>query len=219
MQPACAPAYGAVRPARIRVVCTVLLALAASVAAAQDSASTVVGAPSSSSVLAANPQGTPPCHCALAGSPVLLEITETLVSDENRPGESFGLRLAEPIVVDGVELVPAGTQGRGEIVHAAKARGGGQPGELLLAARYLDFNGHRIALRGMKLGAAGTDRAGAALGTAIAIGVFAQFIHGGEMRVPAGTRAPARLAASIDATALAQTATDSVSTAAPSTQE
>jgi hypothetical protein len=160
------------------------------------------------------------CHCAAAGSTVLIEITDALVSDENRAGETFGLRLAEPIVVDGVELVPAGTPGRGEIVHAAKARGGGQPGELLLAARYLEFKGHRIALRGMKLGAAGTDRAGAALGTAIAIGVFAQFIHGGEMRIPPGTRAPAKLAAAIDAGMFAATATDSTSTTtAPPTQE
>ncbi|AXK72631.1 hypothetical protein DWG18_10355 [Lysobacter sp. TY2-98] len=157
----------------------------------------------------------------------MVEIAQRLVSDEDKPGATFAIRLAEPIVVNGFELVPAGTPGQGEIIHAAKARGGGQPGELLLAARYLEFNGHRIPLRGLKLGAAGKDHTGAALATAVAVGVFAEFIHGGEMIVESGTRAPAKLAGAIDAALLASPASESTAaaasptaaSAAPSTQE
>lgn len=140
---------------------------------------------------------TPSCRCVPAGTPIVVEIFDTLVSDERHPGEAFALRLAEPVVVDGVAILPAGTPGGGEIVHAAKARGGGRPGELLLAARYLERDGRRIGLRGLKLGAAGQDRSGTALATSFVAGPFAHFIHGSEMVIPTGTRAPAKLAEAI----------------------
>lgn len=139
----------------------------------------------------------PDCRCAPAGTPVLIEVADTLVSDERQPGETFALRLAQPLILDGTTVLPAGTPGGGEIVHAAKARGGGRPGELLLAARYLEAGGRRIALRGLKLGAAGQDRSGTALATSFVAGPFALFVHGSEMVIPAGTPALAKLAEAV----------------------
>ena len=96
--------------------------------------------------------------------------------------------------MDGHELIPAGTPVRGEVVHAAAARGGGAPGELLLAARSLDIDGLTIRLRGLKLGGTGDDNSGMALGVSFAAGPFAMFIRGTEIEVPAGTRVHARIA-------------------------
>ena len=39
----------------------------------------------------------------------------------------------------------------GEVVHAKKGGGSGAAGELVLAARYLDFEGSRVRLRSMRL--------------------------------------------------------------------
>lgn len=139
-----------------------------------------------------------------AGGPVLpadatveLELVEAISSKTRKRGERFALRLRAPLVIDGVVALPAGIPGIGEIIHADRARGGGKPGELLLAARYLEYAGMHIPLRGFRVGANGKDHSKAALATAVALGPFAQFIHGGEVEIPAATTAQARLAADI----------------------
>ncbi|GAB3350201.1 hypothetical protein GCM10027430_12900 [Lysobacter tyrosinilyticus] len=133
-------------------------------------------------------------HVFAAGTLVELEILTPINSSQHKRGDKFGLRLASPLVHDGAPCVPAGTLGVGQVVHAMPAHGGGKPGELLLAGRYLDFGGQQIPLRGMKAGAVGDANYGAALGTAFAIGPFAMFIRGHEIEIPAGTRVTAKLA-------------------------
>ncbi|WP_133501369.1 hypothetical protein [Cognatilysobacter terrigena] len=154
---------------------------------------------------------------------MVIEVLDRIVSDERKSGDPFSFRLAQPVVVDGHDVIPAGTHGVGEVVHAAPAHGSGQAGELILAARYLEVGDRRVALRGMKLAGAGDDRSGMSAGVSIAIGVFAMFIHGGEMEVPVGAIARAKLAEAYvvptsDVVAPSSAATSS-STAAPSTQE
>lgn len=138
------------------------------------------------------------CHVA-AGTPVELEMVEAVSSRTHIRGDRFAVRLRLPIMADDVTAIPAGTPGVGEIVHAERSRGGGKPGELLLAARYLDLNGVQIPLRAMKLGGQGKDRSGTAIGVAVAIGPFAQFIRGEEIEIPSGTVAGAKLAVELSA--------------------
>lgn len=134
-----------------------------------------------------------------AGTVVSLEILDTLNSSRNARGDAFAIRVVEAITVDGVVVVPAGIVGRGEVVHAAAARGGGAPGELLIAARSLDLPGPAAPLRGLKLGVTGGDNSGMALGVSLAAGPFAMFIRGREIEIPAGTRVTAKLAADVTA--------------------
>jgi hypothetical protein len=136
----------------------------------------------------------PACCRVVAGTVIDLEIAEPITSWQHKRGDKFQLRLAQPLVVDGRLLVPAGTTGVGEIVHAAAARSGGAPGELLLAARYLDIDGGQLPLRGMKLGGSGGDNSGMAFGVSFAAGPFALFIRGHEIEIPAGTPAHAKVA-------------------------
>ncbi|MFD0740021.1 hypothetical protein ACFQZQ_12120 [Lysobacter koreensis] len=134
------------------------------------------------------------CCRIAAGTVVELEITEPVSSSRHKRGDRFGLRLHAPLTLAGATAIPAGVIGVGEIVHAAAARGGGKPGELLLAARHLEHGSVQWPLRGLKLGSSGKDSTAAALGAALVIGPFAHFIRGHEIEIPAGTRVNAKLA-------------------------
>lgn len=134
------------------------------------------------------------CCRVAAGTPVELEIVDPLSSGRHQRGDRFVIRLHAALRHGDVVVVPAGTTGIGEIVHADRSRGGGKPGELLLAARYLEFNGTQIPLRGLKFGGQGQDKTKTALGVAIAAGPFAHFIRGREIEIPAYTLVSAKLA-------------------------
>jgi hypothetical protein len=144
-----------------------------------------------------------PCCDAVADTLVELETTEAISSRDRKPGDSFGLRLHAPLIVDGSVVIPAGTMGIGQIVHAERARGGGKPGELILAARYLQLDDRQVRLHGMKLFAVGGDHSKTALAVAMAVGVFGQFVHGGEVEIPAGTLANAKLVEGFSTTTMA----------------
>ncbi|MEO0063543.1 MAG: hypothetical protein RLZZ08_2103, partial [Pseudomonadota bacterium] len=66
-------------------------------------------------------------------TPVSVEILADLGSNTSVSGARFPIRLAAPLVVDGVAVVPAGATGEGEVVHAKKSSGMGAAGELVLA--------------------------------------------------------------------------------------
>lgn len=138
------------------------------------------------------------CCRAAEGTVVTLEILEPLSSALVKRGDKFRLRLAESVSLDGDTALAAGLEGVGEIVHAEKSRGGGKPGELLIAARYLEHSSTHIPLRGLKLGGSGKDKVNAAMATAFAIGPLALFVHGREIVIPAGTLAQAKISAAVD---------------------
>lgn len=171
------------------------------VAHAQTPAAMPAPSPAPATAAAAPPAEAPaaPAVCckAPAGMPILLEITERLGSKFNHQGDKFTFRLSMPIVVDGKVLVPAGTTGVGEVIDAAKAGFMGKPGELMLAARYLDYNGARIKLRGLRLGGQGNDNADLTMVLSMAVGIPALFVQGGEINIPVGARAEAKLAADL----------------------
>lgn len=113
-------------------------------------------------------------------------------------------------------LVPAGTPGRGQVVHSAKSSWGGKAGELILGARYLEHDGERILLRGMKLGGVGGNNEGLAFGASVAGGVAAMplifALNGKNAHFPAGIYATAKLAVALpgDSSAVASATADPV---------
>lgn len=145
------------------------------------------------------------CCIVAARTPVEIEIVDALNSRTARTRASFAFRLAEPLAVDGRVVAPAGTPGVGEVVHSAKAGAGGKAGELILAARYLELEGTRIPLRSLRYGRRqGTDNSGAVnTGGMVAAAVLPVaslvgfLISGGEVDIPAGTRAHAQTSAEI----------------------
>lgn len=128
--------------------------------------------------------------------PVSIEITEALNSKTSKIGQLFDIRLRAPITVDGKVIIPAGATGKGEVIHAARARAAGKAGELIIAARYLQHEGVRVPLRSLKYGAdmTGDNNAGAAIVASAAISsALALFITGGQVDIPAGMPATAKL--------------------------
>ncbi|WP_062343092.1 hypothetical protein [Novosphingobium sp. CCH12-A3] len=124
-----------------------------------------------------------------------------LGSKISKTGETFPFHLAKPIILEGVEVVPAGTPGEGEVIHAKKGGGGGAPGELILAAKYLQLGARRLRLRSLKLDSLGNDKMGtvtgvsaAAAATVPAAALLGLFITGGEKTLPMGIILPAKTA-------------------------
>ena len=134
-------------------------------------------------------------------TPVMVEIGKELDSKISKPGDSFPIKLLQPIVVGGVELLPAGTTGMGEVVDAKGAGMSGSAGRLILAARYLDVGGLHLRLRSMHLVMSGKSRTDLVnhLGVATAVAlpvaaVFLLFVSGNNVAVPSGSVAEAKTA-------------------------
>jgi len=128
-----------------------------------------------------------------AGATVDIEILEEISSGTRQRGDVFPIRLASPLVVDGVERLPAHLPGVGQVVHAARPRAGGGPGELQVTVRALHWGARCIPLRGFVLGGSGKDAIALSAGVASAVGVFGLLIRGKELIIPAGTHGSARL--------------------------
>jgi hypothetical protein len=137
-----------------------------------------------------------------AMTPVYVQIDEELTSKTSKPGDHFHLSIAEDVRVGGAVVIPAGSAGLGEVVHAAKSGGGGKAGELILAARFVTVGQQEVKLRSFVIGGHGKDHTDDALAVAVAIGAFAMFVHGGQLVIPPGTSASAKTAIDIQLPAL-----------------
>jgi hypothetical protein len=153
-------------------------------------------------------------------TPVVIELLADEGSNISRSGDTFPLRLAEPIAVNGATVIPAGTQGVGEVIHAKKSGGSGSGGELILAADYLEVDGRHLSLRSLDLAATGANKyrtadslgiAGAA--TVAPVALIGMLVKGKPITIPKGTIAAAKTAA-----AFTLAATSSVATAEPAAQ-
>lgn len=134
-------------------------------------------------------------HCLLPrDTPVTIEIEDAVDSSVAAEGDRFRVVLAEPISVGGAVLVKAGASGSGEVIHARRAKGAGKAGELIVTARYLEFGATRARLRGFTMGGAGQSEAEGAFVVAMFTGPLGFAVKGGELVLPVGRRASARLA-------------------------
>lgn len=161
-------------------------------------AAIAVTAPAIASASEPAPATAGACCTAPAGTLVELQILDTVTSRTAKPGDRVRIRLAAPVTVDGQQVLPAGIDGEAEVIHAERSRGGGKPGELLLAARFLRApSGDVVALKAMKLGGSGKDNGAGALGVALVAGPFGMLVRGGELEIPPGAAAQAKLAAAV----------------------
>jgi hypothetical protein len=183
------------------VVLAALLLGASCPLAAQEIAP--VAAPAESGPAAAPPAPENPAEITIpALTPIVVEILADEGSAISKSGDTFPLRLAEPILVDGVEVVPAGTPGTGEVIHAKRSGGSGAGGELILAADYLLVDGRRLPLRSLDLSGAGRDKIAtvdainvASAATVPGVALIGFLIKGKQMTVAKGARASAKTAA------------------------
>jgi len=127
-------------------------------------------------------------------TPVVVRIGEEISSKTNKPGDQFPITVAEDVRVGDEVVIPVGSAGIGEVIHAAKPGAGGKAGELILAARFVELGDTRIRLRSFALGVAGKNNSEAALATSFIAGPFAMFVRGGAVVVPRDTLGIAKTA-------------------------
>ena len=148
-----------------------------------------------------SPEGTPGTIQVTvpAKHQILISIEGQVGSRISEPRDFFPIKLVQPVVIDGVEVLPAGITGEGQVVHAEKAGFAGSAGELLLAARYLMHGTRRIELRSFKfiqegdeILHRGTDNIGEAFAAATVLGPLGLFIGGGNTTIEPGTAATAK---------------------------
>ena len=140
------------------------------------------------------------CRCRLkAGTVVAIELAEQVGTKQRKPGDTFALRLAQPLIVDGRTVVPAGAAGLGQVIDAASGGAFGRPAKLILAARYIEHDGVRVPLHALHLGGGGKDNGNlaTALSAAPYVGLLAVAIPGGNVEFPAGTQARAKVAVDV----------------------
>ena len=131
----------------------------------------------------------------------MIALAEPVSSRTIKRGDMFKITLAAPVMLGERTVIPAGAAGMGQVVDAAPSGTLGRPAKLLLAARYLEVGGTHVPLRAMQLGRAGTDETGVVLATSFIpyVGFIGAFLHGGEIEIPTGTVASAKLAADVPA--------------------
>ncbi len=112
-------------------------------------------------------------------TPLLITVDEEITSNRHKSGDRFRIVIAEDVRVGNAVVIPAGSVGEGEVVHAAKSGAGGKAGELILAARVVRVGDIEIRLRSMVIGGTGRDRAQTSLNVSIAAGVFGMLVRGG----------------------------------------
>jgi len=147
------------------------------------------------------PQEPPPITVP-KGHKILISIEGQVGSKISQRKDFFPIKLAQSVVIDGVEVLPAGLMGEGQVVHADKAGFAGSAGELILAARYLMQGARKIPLRSFKwieegdeFPFRGTDNSGAAIATNSVLGPLGMLIGGGNTTIEPGTVATAKFRA------------------------
>lgn len=153
----------------------------------------VAAPPSTPGPPCTSPAGAAAARCVPALTQLIISLDAPISSRTAKTGETFTFSLAEPILLNGAVVVPTGTKGSGEVVHA-KGTGLGVGGELVLAARTLDVNGKPVRLRSMKFGVVGKDRQDLAFALGVTVGFPALFVRGKHIDLPQGALAGAKLA-------------------------
>ena len=90
---------------------------------------------------AAKPPAPPPAIVVPAGTTIVVRTTNALSSKSNKAGEVFEASIAEPVVVGGATVLPAGAGATGKIVQSASAGKMKGEGVLSLALTSLNVKG------------------------------------------------------------------------------
>jgi hypothetical protein len=133
-----------------------------------------------------------------AGTEIEVELVETLNSARNLNEEVFPIRLVAPIMVDGRVVVAAGAMGGGEVIDARPSGFAGRQGRLTVSGRYMEINGARAPIRGMRFGVAGADHTNVATTLMFIAPIGMMFVQGGEVEFPTGLRGIARLTSAVE---------------------
>ncbi|MGZ3275402.1 MAG: DUF2846 domain-containing protein [Caulobacteraceae bacterium] len=152
----------------------------------------------------------PDCCVLQEGTPVAVQLVDAVGTRTAKAGDLFPIRLAAPVMVGGQVVLPAGTPGMGRVVQASGPGLGGKGAKLVVAADYLTVGGGTVPLGGLQLTGTGKDRSMAAdlasLGgwVSLPLGFVGFAVTGGDIEIPAGTNAAAKVAGPVNLRPLGQ---------------
>ena len=128
------------------------------------------------------------------GTPVRLSLARSLSSAESRVGDRVDFKVVDPVVLDGVTVVPKGALAWGKIAEAKRKRRLARGGKLAIEIDSVQLaNSTRVRLRAVREAKGGEHTglmSGAMVGTAIVFLPIAPvwlLMHGKEAKIPEGT--------------------------------
>lgn len=167
------------------VAAAAALSVCASVASAQEAAT----APAATLAPAAAVIAPVPTNNAVlrAGTPVALRLMEEVTTKKKaaRVGQRFMMEVAEPVVVNSVTVIPAGTPAWGEITNVRNKGMWGKSGKLDARILYLRINGRQIRLTGTFDDKGVTGTAGV-VGAVALVPIAGFFVTGTSATLPKG---------------------------------
>lgn len=123
------------------------------------------------------------------GTEVPLRLSEELTTQGKklRVGQRFRLETAEPVIVQGVTVIPVGSPAVGEVTDVRNKGMWGKSGQLGARVLYVTVNGRQIRLSGSFDDKGVAGGIGAAAVSAIVFLPAGFFMTGTSARVPLGT--------------------------------
>lgn len=100
-------------------------------------------------------------------------------------GDTFGLSVSQPVMVDGFVVIPRGARATGRITWLTSKGAFGKSGKMDIALEHIDVGNTRIPIEGTYRQEGEGNTVGTVAGVVLA-GVFAGFITGKSARIPQG---------------------------------
>jgi hypothetical protein len=129
------------------------------------------------------------------------EITVTPVEEANskklREGDKFQIKTVFDVMSNGYVVIPKGTMGSAEVTWRTGKGAFGKSAKMEISFRSLDIGGQTLQLAGTHR-QEGQGNTGAAVGAAIAVGVFGAFVTGKSAIMPAGMHLNTRTAEALN---------------------
>ncbi len=131
--------------------------------------------------------GQPAARTLRAGTQVALKMSEALTTEGKklRVGQRFQLEVAEPVVIEGQTVIPAGSPVTGEVTDVRNKGMWGKSGGINARVLFVRANGRQIRMTGQIDDKGVTGTAGV-VGALVVIPVAGYFVTGTSARIPVG---------------------------------
>jgi hypothetical protein len=118
-------------------------------------------------------------------TPIRLMVLHEVSTRSAQAGDRFVLRVDEPVIVEGVTVIPVGAKAWGEVLAAQKSGHVGKAGKISARLLSVEVGGQQIPISGENKSAGESGVNQVALG-ALGLGPFALFARGNNAKLKAG---------------------------------
>ena len=130
-----------------------------------------------------------------AGTPVLLETTQMIMSDNLSVGQSIDFRVRFDVKADNKVVIRAGSIAKGQVTRVQHARGLGREGYIEVQIKSVQsVDGQMVPLTGGNIYREGEDQQVLAWGLGLFVCILFLMIKGKNAQIPSGTSVDANVA-------------------------